>query len=110
MQRGLVPNFLWYWIRPVAKPRHRFGKRQRGAFGLAKIGRLAPRGYRKETIVCLARLLKLPRAHINAEATAIDLAGAQMDKIERALGHTAFSYSRYKSHQGLHCFRNHHRG
>jgi hypothetical protein len=37
------------------------------------------------------------------------LAGTQVDEIERALGHTAFSHSCNKSHQGLHRLRNQHR-
>src|SRR4029434_8148025 len=63
VQSGLVPDLFWHWIRPVAEPCNRFGKRQRGAFGLGKIGRFAPGSYRKQAIVCFARLLKLPRTH-----------------------------------------------
>jgi hypothetical protein len=99
MQRGLVPNLFWNWIGPVVKPRDCFGERQRGAFGLRKIRRFAPGGDREQTVVCLARLLKFPRAHIDADATAIDLACAQVDEIKRAVGHTAFSHSRHKRQQ-----------
>ena len=35
-----------------------FGERQRGAFGIAKIGRVAPCGHGEETLVRFARLLK----------------------------------------------------
>src|SRR5437867_5881802 len=110
MQSRLVPYFLRYWIEPVAKPRKCFAKRQRGAFGLGKIRRFAPRSYSEETVVCLAGLLKFSGAHIHTDATTIDLAGAQMNKIEGALRHTAFSHRRDKSHQRLHRFRNQRRG
>src|SRR5437016_2292896 len=78
MQSCLVPYFFRYWIGPVAKPRNCFGKRQRGVFGLGKIRRFAPRSYSKETVVCLADLFEFSGAHIDADATTIDLAGAQM--------------------------------
>src|SRR4029077_520671 len=98
MQSGLVPYSLRYWIGPVAKPRNCFCKRQRGAFGLGKIRRFPPGSYSEETVVCLAGLLKLSGAHIHTEATAIDLAGAQVNEIERALGHTTLSHRRHNRH------------
>src|SRR5436190_4717857 len=110
MQSGRVPDFFRYWIRLVAKPRDCFRKCQRRAFGFGTVRRFTPGRYREQTLVCLPRLLKLSTTHVDADTTAIDLAGAKVDEIKRALGHTAFPNGSHKSHQWLHRVRNQHRG
>src|SRR4029453_14592288 len=77
---------------------------------LGKKRRFAPGSDREKSIVSLARFLEFSGTHIHAKATTIDLAGAKVDEIERALGHTAFSHGCNKSHQRLHHIRNQHCG
>jgi hypothetical protein len=39
---------------------------------------LAPRRHREQALVRLARLLHRPRVHVEAQAAAVDLTGAQL--------------------------------
>jgi len=57
-----------------------------GALGVAETRRLPPGRHREETLVCVLGLFEA-KCHINADAAAIDLACAQVDKCERPRRH-----------------------
>src|ERR1700730_3032462 len=109
MTCGLVPDVVGNRIRPVAEPGNGLGERQRGAFGVGKIGRFSPGRHREEAIVCFTHLLGFTSATVNAEAAAIDLANAQVNKSERLRRHLPFLRRCIQSLYRLHCVRNDHR-
>jgi hypothetical protein len=62
------------------------GQRQGGAFGVGKVGGIPPGHPGEEALVCFARLPEEATVLVNAGATAIDLARAQLDKADRRDG------------------------
>src|SRR5271166_177987 len=85
----LVPDLVWYRVRPVAEASGGLGQGQGGALSVGEVGRLPPRRHREQPLIGLASLLRLLGAHVNAGAAAIDLAGAQVDKLQCRLRHAA---------------------
>src|SRR6266446_10692961 len=88
---GLAPDRVWDRVGPVGKPGDGLGEREGGTFGVGEVGCLAPGRHGEEALVCFACLPGAARARVNAEATAIDLAGAQVDKLKHSLRHAALS-------------------
>src|SRR5258708_21274144 len=78
---GLVPDRVWDRVGPVGKPSDGLSERERGTFGVGEVGGLPPGRHGEEALVCFACLLGAACPEVDAEATAIDLAHAQMDKI-----------------------------
>src|SRR5258708_16383645 len=88
---GLVPDRGWDRVGPVGKPGDGLGEREGGTFGVGEVGCLPPGRHGEETLVCFACLLGAACAEVDAEATAIDLARAQVDKLKHSLRHAALS-------------------
>jgi RNA polymerase sigma-70 factor (ECF subfamily) len=88
---GLVPDPVRYGVGPVAEPGDGFGERQGGAFGVAEVRGIPPGGQGEEPFVCLAVFPGLGRG-AQAGAAPVDLAGSQVDQVERALWHAALLY------------------
>jgi hypothetical protein len=61
------------------------GERQRGALGIGVVRRFAPGGDRNDALVGLAGLLKATSVQPDTQAAAVDLAGSQVNELERAL-------------------------
>jgi hypothetical protein len=85
----------------IGEPRHRFAQGQRGALSVIEVRRLSPCRDSKEAFIRFTSLLGVTDAAIDAETTAIDLAGAQMDETKRLLRNVAFMRDRI---QGLQRF------
>ena len=100
--RRLLPDVVGHRIRAVAEPRHRFGQRQRRALLVGEIRRVAPAGDGERAQVGLAALPRAARVQIEADGAAVDLAGAQVDKIECLLRDAALLDRRGQGHHGLH--------
>ena len=83
MPCGFVPNLVGHWIYAVAQPC--CGLRERGAFRLGEVRRIAPSGQGEETLVGLSSLLQFTRMHVGTNAAAIDLANAQLDELAETL-------------------------
>src|SRR5262245_43939022 len=102
MPNSFVPNLCRYGVRPIAEPRDGFGEGQRGALGIGEVGRIMPSRNCKDALVSFARFFEHAPAHVNADATAIDLARAQVDQPQYWRRHTALFRSCVESEQGLH--------
>src|SRR5215213_1884435 len=87
MAGGLVPDLVRYRVRPIAEPGRGLGERQRGALGVGEVGCLSPGRHCEEPLVCFAELLGDARMLDGADAAAVDLARAQVDKLERLRWH-----------------------
>src|SRR3989442_10543880 len=107
---GLVPDVIGNRIRSIAEPRHGLGERQGGAFGIGEIRGIAPGGHGEEAFVRLTCAPGDLRVHVEADTTTVDLAGTQVDEIERLFRHTALLDRLHKRHHRLHGFRHDHRG
>jgi hypothetical protein len=90
--RGLVPDFVRHGIRPVAEAGHGFGERQRSAFGVTEVERIAS-GCDGEEALAGVRFLPEAKGQVNANAAAVDLAGAEVNKTERLPRDAPFSAS-----------------
>src|SRR5207302_3253326 len=66
-------------------------EREGGTFSVGEVGSLPPGRHGEEALVCFACLLGAACARVNTEATAIDLARAQVDKFKRRRRHAARS-------------------
>jgi hypothetical protein len=80
---GLVPDWVWDRVGLVGKAGDGLGERECGTFGVGEVGCLPPCCHGEEALVCLARLFGAACARVHAEATAIDLARAQVDQLKR---------------------------
>ena|SRR2546426_2883441 len=80
----LVPDLVGYRVRPVGYTGDGLG--ERGTFGVGEVGRLPLGRHGEEALVCFACLLKEAAVTVNADAAAIDLARAQLDKADRRRG------------------------
>jgi hypothetical protein len=76
---GLLPDLVWDRVGLVSKPGNGKGSREGGTFGVGEVGCLPPGGHGEEALVCFACPLGAACARINAQATAIKLARAQVD-------------------------------
>ena len=88
---GLVVDLVWDRVGLVGETGDSLGEREGGTFGVGEVGCLPPGRHGEEALVCFACLLSAACARVNAEATAIDLARAQMDKLKRRRRHAALS-------------------
>ena len=82
---GLVPDLVGYRVGPVGQPGDGLGERQRGAFGVGEVRRLPPGRYGEEPLVGFAGLPGAAGVHVDADAAAVDLAGAQVHELDRRL-------------------------
>src|SRR5438477_11115488 len=96
---GLVPDRVWDRVGPIGETGGSLGEREGGTFGVGEVGCLPPGRHGEEALVCFACLLGAACARVNAEAAAIDLARAQVDKLKRSEEHT----SELQSHVNLVC-------
>ena len=87
--RGCLPDLVGYGVRPVADVRNRLGERQGSAFFIGEAGVIPPGGNSENAIVRFACLFQIAAMHVNADTTAIDMAGAQLNQLERPGGHSA---------------------
>src|SRR5690242_19400764 len=87
MTGGLVPDFVRNSILAITEARSGFGQCQGRALGVGVIRSVAPGGDRKDALVFLSRFLELTSVHVNAKATVVDLARAQVDELTRCMGH-----------------------
>ncbi len=92
---GLVVDLVWDRVGPVGNPGDGLGERKGGTFGVGEVGCLPPGHHGEEALVCFACLLGTACARVNAEATAIDLACTQVNKLrgKRPSGAPACSYA-----------------
>jgi hypothetical protein len=81
MPAHLAPQRIRHGIAPVGQPGQRLGQLQRGALGLVEKGRFAPGGDGEDMFVRHAGLLQFLGVHVDTDAAAIDLAGAQMRQL-----------------------------
>src|SRR5260370_22347969 len=88
---SFVPDLVWDRVRTVGETGGGLGEREGSPFGVGEVGRLPPGRHSKESLVCFACLLRAACAVVKAEATAIDLARAQVDKLKRLFRHRAVS-------------------
>src|SRR5216683_2959744 len=98
---GLVPDLVGDRVRPIGETGGSLGEREGGTFGVGEVGCLPPGCHGEEALVCFTCLLGAACARVNAEATAIDLARAQVDKLKRRRRHAALSRG---LEQGLYAF------
>jgi len=77
----LVPYLVGYRVGPVAEPGDGLGEGQRGPFGVGEERRVPPGDQREQPLVGLAVFPGLGRG-ADADAAAVDLAGAQVDQVE----------------------------
>ncbi len=82
MLGGLVPDRIRHRVLAIGKARDGFGQRQRGALGVGEIGRVAPGRDGEQALVGLAQLAGDLRMHVDTDAAAIDLAGAQVHQFQ----------------------------
>src|SRR5258708_15238093 len=75
---GLVPDRVWDRVGPVGKSGDGLGERDGGTFGVGEVGCLPPGRHGEETLVWFACLLGAACARVNAAATSMDLARAQV--------------------------------
>src|SRR5215208_248455 len=73
---GLLEYPVGNRIRPVAQAGGGLGERQRGALGVAEVGRLSPGRHREQALVRFARFLEVAGVHVYAVAAAVDLGRA----------------------------------
>ncbi len=83
MPPRLVPDRIGHRIGAVIEPGDRLGECQRRALGVGEKRRMPPSGDGENAVVGLARLFQLQRMHVNARATAVNLAGAEMHEFAR---------------------------
>jgi hypothetical protein len=88
---GLVIDLVWDRVGPVGKPSDGLGEREGGTFGVGEVGCLSPGRHGEEALVGFACLLGAACARVHTEATAIDLARAQVDKLKHSLRHATLS-------------------
>ena len=86
---GLLPDLVWDRVRLIGYTGDGLGERQGGAFGVGEVGGIPPGRHDEEALVCFACLFEEATMLVNAGATAIDLARAQLDKADRPRWHGA---------------------
>ena len=105
---GLVRDLVWDRVGPVGKAGDGLGEREGGTFGVGEVGCLPPGRHGEEALVCFACLLGAACARVNAEAAAIDLARAQVDKLKRRRRHATLSRGLEQGLYGIHGVRKDH--
>ena len=80
-----VPDVIGNGIAAVAEARDGLGEREGGAFGIGEVRRVSPGGNGEEALGAPVRLLEA-KGHIQADAAAIDLAGAHVGESESLRG------------------------
>src|SRR5258707_3446056 len=105
---GLVPDLVGDRVRPIGETGGSLGEREGGTFGVGEVGCLPPGRHCEEALVCFACLPGATCARVNAEAAAIDLARAQVDKLKRRRRHAALSRGLEQGLYGIHCVRKDH--
>jgi hypothetical protein len=58
---SLVPDLVGHGVRPVRQPGGGLGERERRAFGVVEVRRLAPRGDEVDALAALTEVLELAR-------------------------------------------------
>jgi hypothetical protein len=86
---GFVPDLVRYGIGPVAESGDGFREGQGGAFGVVEVRGIPPSGKGEEPLVFLAVFSGLGRG-AKADAAPVDLAGSQVNQVERALRYAPF--------------------
>src|SRR6266700_65841 len=99
---GLFPDRVGHGVRLITEAGDGLGERKGGAFSMGEVGRLSPGRYSKEPLVCFACLLSVACSEVNAEATAIDLARAQVGQLKGRRWHAAVSRDLGQSEYGVH--------
>src|SRR6185437_8560126 len=108
MASGFVPDLVRDRLGPVSQAGDCLSERESGAFGVGEVGSVPPGGDSEEAFVGFPRLFEHASMHVQADATAVDLAGAQMNEVEGALRHVAMFHNLSERHQRLHCFGENH--
>jgi hypothetical protein len=88
---GLLPDRVWNRVGLVGKSGDGFGEREGSTLGIGEVGSLPPGGNGEEPLIRFTRVLSTAGARVNAEATAINLAGPQVNKLKRLRRHIALS-------------------
>ncbi len=104
---GLGPDVVGHTVAPLADPRHRLGERQGGALGLAEMRHVAPGGDGVEPRIGL--LLLHRERGLDADAAAVDLAGAQIDEVDRRRRQAGLLHRLPQGRQRLQGFGQHQR-
>ncbi len=105
---GLVPDLVGDRVGPVGEPGSSLGEREGGTFGVGEVGCLPPGRHGEEALFCFACLPGATCARVNAGATAIDLARAQVDKLKRRRRHAALSRGLEQGLYSIHGVRKDH--
>jgi hypothetical protein len=80
---GLVPDLVRHGIGAIAEPGDGLGQRERGAFAVGEIRRVAPCRRREQALVGFAGLFGKARMPVNTDAATVDLARAEVNKFQQ---------------------------